>query len=71
MGVLEFLALWLGMIYYFAAGAVLNVRDAPDVALACLGSSGCYCPRRRPSRRSSGGRRGGAANLPAATDELP
>ena len=37
MGVLEFLALWLGMIYYFAAGAVLNVRDAPGVALACLG----------------------------------
>ncbi len=35
--VLEFLLLWVGMIYYFAAGAVLNVRDAPYVALACLG----------------------------------
>ena len=32
----EFLTLWFGMIYYFAAGVVLNVRDAPDVALACL-----------------------------------
>ena len=34
--VLEFLTLWIGMIYYFAAGAVLNVRDAPGVALACV-----------------------------------
>ncbi len=37
MGVLEFLGLWIGLIYYFAAGVAMNVTSAPDVALICLG----------------------------------
>lgn len=36
MGVLEFLGLWIGLIYYFAAGVVLNLGDNPRVALASL-----------------------------------
>ena len=33
---LEFLGLWIGYIYYFAAGVVLNAGDNPRVALASL-----------------------------------
>lgn len=36
MAVLEFLGLWVGLIFYFAAGVVLNVADNPGVALASL-----------------------------------